>query len=63
MCSQSWKRRRRQETEYREKDVLSGHIYSRLRAAVDVDEVVIQEAIMSKYTDYFVDVKKAEGHG
>jgi hypothetical protein len=30
---------------------------------VDVDEVVIQEAIMSKYTDYFVDVKKAEGHG
>jgi hypothetical protein len=30
---------------------------------VDVDEVVIQQAIMSKYTDYFVDVKMAEVHG
>jgi len=30
---------------------------------VDVNEVVIKEAIISKYTDYFVDVKKAEVHG
>jgi hypothetical protein len=30
---------------------------------VDVDEVVIQQAIMSRYTEYFVDVKKAEAHG
>jgi len=30
---------------------------------VDVDEAVIQQDIMSKYTDYFVDVKKAGVHG
>jgi len=30
---------------------------------VDVGEAVIQQAIMSKYKEYFVDVKKAEGHG
>jgi hypothetical protein len=30
---------------------------------VEVDEVGIQEAVMGKYTEYFVDVKKAEGHG
>ena len=30
---------------------------------VDVDEAVIQQAIMSKYTEYFVDVRKAEEHG
>jgi len=30
---------------------------------VDVDEVVIQQAIMSRYIEYFVDVRKAEAHG
>jgi hypothetical protein len=30
---------------------------------LDVDETVIRAAIMSKYTEYFVDVRKAEAHG